>query len=159
MALLDEIDPAARAIGAVNTVVFGEDGRKVGYNTDEAGFAEAICAFTGRESLAGLRVALLGAGGAAKAVMCALRRLGAEVETFHRRPLAPGFGLVVNATPVDPVPEYSFSGCEMVYDLRYEPPETPLMARARAAGCRVENGFSMLVAQGRLQRELFFRGR
>ncbi len=154
MERLDEIDDAAREIGAVNTVVF-RDGRKIGYNTDEEGFAEAILAFAGRADLKGVRAALLGAGGAAKAVRHALVRLGAEVEVFHRRPLAPGFSLVVNATPVDPVPEYAFCGSEMVYDLRYEPPETPLMARARAAGCRVENGFSMLKAQARLQMEHF----
>ena len=156
MRYLDCIDEAAQEIGAVNTVVFGEDG-KSGYNTDEPGFGEAICAFVGRDSLDGLKVALLGAGGAAKAVGCALERLGAAaVEVFHRRPLTSGFDLIVNATPVDPVPEYEFTGREMVYDLRYEPPETPLMARARAAGCRVENGFSMLEAQARLQRKLFF---
>ena len=158
MAFLDEIDEAANEIGAVNTVVFS-GGRKIGYNTDEPGFGEAICAFVGRDSLDGLKVALLGAGGAAKAVDCALERLGAAtVEVFHRRPLAQGFDLIVNATPVDPIPEYEFTGRELVYDLRYEPSETPLMARARAAGCRVENGFSMLQAQARLQRELFFKG-
>lgn len=156
MAYLDEIDSAARDIGAVNTVVF--DGPlKRGYNTDEPGFGEAICAFVGRPTLDGLKVALLGAGGAAKAVDCALERLGAAtVEVFHRRPLEPGFDLIVNATPVDPIPDYVFTGRELVYDLRYEPAETPLMARARAADCRVENGFSMLEAQARLQRKLFF---
>ena len=156
MDFLDEIDDAAREIGAVNTVVFS-NGRKTGYNTDEPGFGEAICAFVGRPSLDGLKVALLGAGGAAKAVDCALERLGAAtVEVFHRRSLTEGFDLIVNATPVDPIPDYEFTGREMVYDLRYEPAETPLMARARAAGCKVENGFSMLVAQARLQRKLFF---
>ena len=157
--LLDELDESATNIGAVNTVVFA-GGRKVGYNTDEPGFGEAICAFVGRDTLDGLKVALLGAGGAAKAVDCALERLGAAtVEVFHRRPLTSGFDLIVNATPVDPIPEYEFIGREMVYDLRYEPSETPLMARARAAGCRVENGFSMLEAQARLQRKLFFADR
>lgn len=153
---LDSIDEAARSIGAVNTVVF-RDGAKRGYNTDEPGFGEAICAFVGKDSLAGLKVALLGDGGAAKAVHCALKRLGAaNVEVFHRRPLTEGFDLIVNATPVDPIPEYEFGGSEMVYDLRYVPEETPLMERARAAGCRVENGISMLEAQARLQRNLFF---
>lgn len=156
IALLDEVDESASEIGAVNTVVF-KDGRRIGYNTDEPGFGEAICAFVERDSLDGMKVALLGAGGAAKAVDCALERLGASsVEVFHRRPLSPGFDLIVNATPVDPIPEYAFTGREMVYDLRYEPAETPLMARARAAGCRVENGFSMLQAQARFQRRLFF---
>ena len=152
---LDLVDPAAMEIGAVNTVVF-RDGRKTGYNTDEAGFAEAFRKFAGRESFAGEKVALLGAGGAAKAVAHALSRLGAEVVVFHRRPLERGFRYIVNATPVDPVPEYEFDGTECVYDLRYVPAVTPLMERAAAAGCRVENGFSMLEAQARLQRRLFF---
>ena len=153
---LDSIDDAARDIGAVNTVVF-RDGAKFGHNTDEPGFGEAILSFVGRGSLDGMKVALLGAGGAAKAVDCALERLGAaHVEVFHRRALSEGFDLIVNATPVDPIPEYRFTGREMVYDLRYVPEETPLMARARAAGCRVENGLSMREAQARLQRELFF---
>ena len=155
MERLDAVDPAAKEVGAVNTVVF-RDGRKTGYNTDEAGFAEAFCAFAGRESFAGERVALLGAGGAAKAVAHALARLGAETAVFHRRPLERGFRWIVNATPVDPVPEYEFDGTESVYDLRYVPEVTPLMARAAAAGCRVENGFSMLEAQARLQRRLLF---
>jgi shikimate 5-dehydrogenase len=158
MAYLDEIDPVARAIGAVNTVVF-RDGRRLGFNTDADGFAAAVTAFVGAPSLKGVRTAVLGAGGAAKAVVFALERLGADVEVFHRRPLTDGFSLIVNATPVDPVPDYVFTGGERVYDLRYEPPETPLMARARAAGCRVENGLSMLAAQARLQRRIFFDGR
>ena len=154
---LDWVDEAAKEIGAVNTVVF-RDGRLMGYNTDEPGFAEAICAFMGRDSLSGVRAAVLGNGGAAKAVLAALRRLGAQVEVFHRRPLTALFDLVVNATPVDPVEDYSFAGTEMVYDLRYDPPETPLMARARAAGCRAENGYSMLEAQARRQLAVFTDG-
>lgn len=154
MRYLDWIDGAAARIGAVNTVVF-KDGKKLGYNTDESGFAEAILAFTGREDLSGLKAALLGAGGAAKAVRTALERLGASVEIFHRRALTEGFDLIVNATPVDPIVEYAFTGAELVYDLRYEPCETPLMARARAAGCRVSNGYSMLESQARGQLSLF----
>lgn len=154
MRYLDRIDDAAAKIGAVNTVVF-KDGKKLGYNTDESGFAEAILAFTGRDDLSGLKAALLGAGGAAKAVKTALERLGASVEIFHRRALTDGFDLIVNATPVDPIEEYEFTGAELVYDLRYEPSETPLMAHARAAGCRVSNGYSMLEAQARGQLSLF----
>ena len=154
MAYLDWVDDAAKEIGAVNTVLF-KDGQLMGYNTDEPGFAEAILAFTGRDSLEGVKAALLGNGGAAKAVLVALTRLGAEVEIFHRRQLTAGFDLIVNATPVDPVEDYSFSGSEMVYDLRYEPPMTPLMERAQKAGCKVENGYSMLVAQAKRQLEIF----
>lgn len=156
MKYLDFIDDAAREIGAVNTVIF-KDGRKLGYNTDEIGFSKAILEFTSRESLSGLKAALLGAGGAAKAVLVALKRLGAEVEVFHRRALTPGFDLIVNATPVDPIEEYSFSGNELVYDLRYEPAVTPLMKRALDAGCKVSNGYSMLVYQAQGQLQLFSR--
>ena len=65
--------------------------------------------------------------------------------------------MIVNATPVDPIPDYEFTGRELVYDLVYVPAVTPLMARAAAAGCRVENGFSMLKAQAREQRRLYER--
>jgi 3-dehydroquinate dehydratase/shikimate dehydrogenase len=153
MKYLDFIDEAALKIGAVNTVIF-KDGKKLGYNTDDPGFSKAILEFTGRDSLKGFKVALLGAGGAAKAVLAALERLGAEVETFHRRALTGGFDLIVNATPVDPIEEYRFAGNELVYDLRYEPPVTPLMERASASGCRVCNGYSMLEAQARGQLQL-----
>ncbi len=155
MPLLDEISPEAREIGAVNTIAV-KDGKLVGYNTDADGFSAALTAFLGRTDLSGTKVAVLGAGGASKAVVFALKRLGAEVEIFHRRtPPAATFEVLVNATPVDPIPDYVFSGREAVYDLVYQPEVTPLMARAKAAGCRVENGLSMLMAQARGQRKIW----
>src|SRR5713226_5858406 len=72
--LLDELSPHARALGAVNTVVFAADGRLVGHNTDWSGFAESF-----RRELADVprqRVVLLGAGGAGAAVAHALLTLG-----------------------------------------------------------------------------------
>lgn len=152
MPLLDRIDGDALAVGAVNTVAL-EDGKYVGYNTDVAGFAEAFAAFAGAAD--GRRVAVLGDGGAAQAVKAALARLGFQFEVFHRRTPLPGFELFVNATPADPIPDYAFTGREAVYDLRYAPEETELMQRARAAGCRVENGLSMLSAQAREQRRIW----
>lgn len=146
MAHLHRIEPEAQAIGAVNTVRFERNGETVGTNTDAAGFAAAISRYKFH------RVALLGAGGAAKACLYALRKLGAEVEVFHRQTPVGHFDLIVNATPVDPIPDYVFRGDEIVYDLRYVPEITPLMARAAAAGCTVENGMSMLIEQARLQR-------
>lgn len=152
MPLLDRIDGEALAVGAVNTVAL-EDGKYVGYNTDVAGFAEAFAAFAGAAD--GRRVAVLGDGGAAQAVKAALDRLGFRFEVFRRRTPPPGFELFVNATPADPIPDYAFTGREAVYDLRYAPAETELMKRARAAGCRVENGLTMLVAQAREQRRIW----
>ena len=152
MPLLDRIDRFAKRVGAVNTVV-REGGRLVGYNTDVAGIAEALKTFAG--DLRGRKVALLGDGGAAQAVKVALVELGARFAVFHRRTPSQGFDLIVNATPVDPIPDYEFTGRELVYDLVYVPSVTPLMARAAAAGCCVENGFSMLTAQAREQRRLY----
>ena len=152
MPLLDRIDPFARKVGAVNTVV--RDGaRLVGCNTDVKGFAEALRAFAGE--LRGRKVALLGDGGAAQAVKVALKTLGARFKVFHRETPPQGFDVIVNATPVDPIPDYEFTGRELVYDLVYVPEVTPLMARAAAAGCRVENGFSMLQAQAAEQRRIW----
>ena len=187
MPLLDDIAPAARAIGAVNTVVL-EGGRLVGHNTDAAGFSSALTAFLGVAHLHGRRVAVVGAGGAARAVVYALKALGADACVFNRTPekaaaLAGEFGfasaalgpdaadvfasyadvIVQCAAPgadpahFDPISFHRFSGRECVYDLVYEPDVTPTLARAAAAGCRVENGFSMLCAQAREQRRLYER--
>lgn len=152
MPLLDRIDPVAKRIGAVNTVSF-ERGKYVGYNTDVIGFAEALTAFAG--AVKGKRVAVLGDGGAAQAVKAALKQLGAKFTVFHRKTPPQGFDVLINATPVDPIPGYVFTGKELVYDLRYVPEVTPLMERAAKAGCRVENGFSMLKAQAREQRRIW----
>ena len=152
MPLLDRIDKFAMKVGAVNTVA-REGDKYVGYNTDVEGFAEALLAFAGE--VRGRKVALLGDGGAAQAVKVALKALGAKFRVFHRETPPQGYEILVNATPVDPIPEYAFTGRELVYDLRYVPETTSLMARAAAAGCRVENGFSMLRAQARGQRRIW----
>lgn len=72
MATLDEIAPEARVIGAVNTVVVDEQGRLTGHNTDAAGFAEPLAGL----NLRGQAVCVIGAGGAARAALTALRKLG-----------------------------------------------------------------------------------
>ena len=185
MPLMDALAPSAAAIGAVNTVV-REGDRLVGHNTDAAGFAEALKAFLGVDSLADRKVAIVGAGGAARAVAYALRQEGASACVFNRteskaKVLADEFGfasaplgpqsadvfaeyadiVVQCASPgkdiahFDPLSFYEFTGRESVYDLVYEPDVTPTMARARAAGCRAENGLSMLAAQAREQRRLY----
>lgn len=152
MPLLDRVESNARRIGAVNTIA-DMRGRLVGFNTDMDGFAEALLSFTG--PLGDRKVAVLGDGGAAQAVKAALGRIGAQYRVFHRETPPQGYDVLVNATPVDPIPDYAFSGRELVYDLGYVPEVTPLMARAAKAGCRVENGFRMLVNQARRQRELW----
>ena len=76
MALLDEISPEAKQIGAVNTVVIGRDGRTRGDNTDRIGFRRAFEETIGKAAVAGQRAVLVGAGGAGRAIAFALIDLG-----------------------------------------------------------------------------------
>ena len=168
---LDEIDGDARAIGAVNTVVQC-GGVLRGYNTDWVGVRAPV------EDLRGARAVVLGAGGAAAAAVHALRSLGMEVTVLARDPAKAAafsgrFGvnpgpldsfreidpdLVVNATPVGMAPDrFTLLGRDdlregmTVFDLVYTPAETPLLAIARAAGCRVIPGTEMFIHQAREQ--------
>lgn len=78
---LDELDPAAEAIGAVNCIV-NHSGRLTGYNTDCLGFAGMVQA--GQIDFKGKKTALLGTGGASKAVGYALHQMGADVQLVSR---------------------------------------------------------------------------
>lgn len=169
---VDRLSPDAEALGAVNCVV--PDGSMlVGENTDGAGFVDTLRVDLGVDP-AGLRCVVLGAGGAARAVIRALARAGAtEVVVVNRtrvkadaaaslagaagrvgRPEdASGADLVVNATPVGmtgtstPLPGATPGAGQLVVDLLYEPVMTPLLVSAEAAGARVANGLGMLVHQ------------
>ena len=177
---LDWIEPEAREIGAVNTIVV--DGDKLcGFNTDAAGFIDPLLKL--ESSLSGLRVAVIGAGGAARAAVWALRRQNANVTSFARdvakaRALGQSFDvsyeslasasfanydLVINATPlgsgelIDQTPANAeqLAGARYVYDLVYNPIETRLLKEARKAGCKTVRGLEMLVAQAKIQFELW----
>lgn len=176
MSRVDERDPLVEQVGALNTVVI-RHGRWLGANTDVAGF---LAPLAGRMALRGARVAVLGAGGAARAVAIALRREGATVRLAARRddeardvaerigveagpyPPPPGsWDVLVNATsggsrPGDesPMAGVALDG-EIVFDLIYAPAETPLLAQARAAGCWTIGGIEMLIAQAERQFELW----
>ena len=183
LAEVDEATEAARAIGAVNTVVPLADGRLRGENTDGAGFLASL-ADVGF-SPAGQTCAVLGAGGAARAVVHALAGAGAaEVVVVNRTPargeetaaLGRGVGrlggaadvepvdLVVNATPLglagrDPsdlaVDPARLRPGQLLVDLVPNPAVTPLMRAAGERGVRVAGGLGMLVHQGALAFELW----
>jgi shikimate dehydrogenase len=169
--LLDVVDPDARAIGAVNTVVQC-GGVLRGCNTDWLGIREPL------NHLRGSRAVVLGAGGAAAAAVYALLSLEMEVTVLNRTQekgerLAARFGcraaplssfrdlrpeVVVNATPVGMHPDRTslLSRADLgvgmtVFDLVYTPPETPLLALAREAGCQVIPGTEMFIHQAREQ--------
>ena len=169
--LLDALDPEARRIGAVNTIVAVED-RLVGANTDRAGAVQALREVT---PLAGRRATVLGAGGSARAVVCGLAGADAEVVVIARRDdrareLAGEFGvgwrrfadlgratgdILVNATPVGmapgsdacPAPDAAIAGHEVVFDLVVRPRPTALLRRAGELGKRVAPGLRMLIHQ------------
>ncbi len=173
---LDEVDALTRRVGAVNTLIV-RDGRWVGANSDVEGF---LAPLAGRIALKGTRAAVVGAGGAARAVAVALVSQGTAVTICARRPEAaaevarlsgatagvwppaPGsWDVLVNATSAgsrgpqdDPTARVALDG-EIVFDLVYVPAETPLLRRARAAGCLTIGGLEMLVAQAERQFELW----
>ncbi|HJR05735.1 MAG TPA: shikimate dehydrogenase [Pyrinomonadaceae bacterium] len=180
--LLDSIEPAAREIGAVNTVVFESEELK-GYNTDAAA---ALAPLEGRVDLLDARVAVLGAGGAARALLWSLHEAGADASVFARdmkrtRATAEefdalwqmlddatrfdGFDLVINATPLGtlgeretetPAAAFQLRGARAAYDLVYNPSETRFMREAREAGCEmIFGGLPMLVAQAAAQFKLW----
>ena len=169
---VEECDPLARTVGAINTIVI-QDGRWRGTNTDLAGFVTPL---KGRMALRGTRAAVLGAGGAARAVAAALKREGARVRICARRaaqartvaaaigvetgkfPPGPGtWDVLVNATAsgsgpddVSPMAGVALDG-EIVFDLTYSPAVTPLIAQAREAGCWTIGGIEMLIGQAERQ--------
>jgi shikimate dehydrogenase len=147
--LCDELSPTAEAAGSVNTLRF-VDGRVLGDSTD----GEAV---TGAIDADGRRVLVLGAGGAAQAVVSALREAGAaDVVVAQRReagwpPDGDGFDVLVNATPVRDEVLVEPRPAQQVVDLAYRPDGEPtaLVAAARAAGGeRVVDGVDVLVRQG-----------
>jgi shikimate dehydrogenase len=171
-------DAATRAVGAANTLrrAQGAQGGWEATNTDVEGFLAPLSAVL-PGSLEGLRGAVLGAGGAARAVVVALHRRGALVTVHARRvdqaravadalgaaagdwPPPPGsWDLLVNTTPLggtaqrdeSPLPGGPFGG-RLVYDLTYGPGDSRLVREARAAGCRTLAGLEMLVAQAERQ--------
>ena len=80
---LDEADEAVKEIGAANTVVF-KDGKRIGHNTDWIGFTKALKNFLKTDSIEGNRVAVLGSGGAAKAIAYALHKEKTNATIFAR---------------------------------------------------------------------------
>ena len=168
--MLDDVDETARRIGAVNTVT--QRGSKlVGSNTDWLGAVRAIESVT---ELAEARAVVLGAGGAARAVVYGLRERGAKVTVLNRSPdraqqLCADLGaeaagpiseleriphdILVNTTSVglaadeSPVDPSWISAAAVVMDAVYEPPETRLLRDAAARGARTISGKWMLVHQ------------
>ncbi len=179
LAAVDTADAVARRIGAVNTIVFGDNGSLHGTNTDAFGFAENLTACVPDFDAARGPAVIVGAGGAARAAAVALKDMGAGDIRIINRTLARAEGLamalgagvhvvdwagrgaalkdagiVVNTTtqgmtghePLD-LNLAALAHNAVVYDIVYNPLETPLLAAARARGHRVVDGLGMLLHQ------------
>lgn len=160
---LDELDPTAQAIGAVNTIQF-VNGKTKGFNTDAHGFKASIRPFLENKHE---RALILGTGGAAKAVAHVLEELGVTVyfasrspETqnsfFYKdinEPIMNACLLIVNCTPLGTYPDVEdmpgipsnlIGSDHFVVDLIYNPEETRLLREAKSNGAMVLNGTDML---------------
>lgn len=169
LAYVNELDPAAAEIGAVNTLqITRKEGRISikGFNTDVTGFVESLKPLLNQSHKKAL---VLGTGGASKAVVYGLRQLGLEV-TIVSRKSAEGIRsyqqltvneikvhtVIVNTTPlgmypnVNEAPDIPYEGISaghVCYDLVYNPAETLFLKRSTQQGATVENGLKMLHLQ------------
>ena len=167
---LDEIDPVAEAIGAVNTVVIkshkSNKPRLIGYNTDHLGFRQSLEHWAPQDHKKAL---ILGTGGAAKAILYVLGKLDYDILQLSRNsgPQTLGYDeltrahltryrVIVNCTPLGTFPDieqapklpYTALGPEhYLYDLIYNPEETEFLKRGRDAGAQTKNGRQMLEYQ------------
>ena len=172
LAVADTLSETAREIGAANTLTL-DAGEVTADNTDAAGLLASLPA-----SPAGSRALVLGAGGAARAVVWALLREGAAVEVWNRTPLrsqnlcgelggvpveapdAATYDLIVNSTAVGlgaedpfealPLRADGFASGQIVVDMVYGGEPTALLRAAEAAGARTVDGIEVLVQQGAL---------
>lgn len=182
MNYLDEIDPVAEEIGAVNTVL-NKDGKLCGYNTDYIGVIKPLKKLIDPKAK---KAAVIGAGGAAKAFVYALKELGADVTIYNRTPstaaaLAKQFkcsystlenqtnikqcAIVCNASSiglagsktegVSPVDQKYLTSHQIVFDAVYRPLKTELIKNAESAGAKIILGVEMLLYQAFAQFKYF----
>jgi len=176
---LEKTDPLSAKIGACNTVLRAQDGKLYGFNTDVAGI---IGPLEKRMSLRGAKALVLGAGGAARAAVFGLRDKGAEVFILNRTPetaaklakqsgaktikkdalAKTAFDVIINATPIGmtgqkgaQVLEAKDLNTKLVFDLVYNPVETPLLRLARQQSIPIITGVEMFVTQGARQFEIW----
>ncbi len=164
---LESASQDAKEIGAVNVV----DAKKIGYNTDWLGFKKSL----EKRTLKGKFALVLGAGGAARAIVYALKKMGLEVYVVNRtrekgenlaKDMGANYGypnfskiaIVVNATPLgmypylESRPSFDLSRLKrscLVYDLVYNPQQTRFLKEADGYGLRTVSGLEMLVWQAR----------
>jgi shikimate dehydrogenase len=169
------ISPEAKLVGAANTLALQPDGAWSADNTDVEGFALAVRLATQNADLKGKRVVLIGAGGAARAALVHLARLGASVTIVNRTAttaealrdefIPDGFvsslmglpeaaasaDLVVNSASLghagSPLPDFPEGKGRPFFDMSYGKAAIPILKQAASAGWATHDGLPMLVGQ------------
>ncbi|HET9571933.1 MAG TPA: shikimate dehydrogenase [Bacteroidales bacterium] len=179
MAFLDELDPEAEAVGAVNVIrlFHTPELRLVGYNSDVYGFRESIREWVAEMGAVGLKALILGTGGASKAIVHGLKQLGVESLLVSRKP-APGqisykeltadhyrdYRMIVNTTPLGMYPNVDFCPSldytqlgpdHLLYDLTYNPEKTLFLQKGESQGATIKNGLEMLRLQAEASWEIW----
>jgi len=171
---LDELSPEAKAIGAVNTIIFSQ-GKKIGHNTDTAGFELSLNNWFPKNTPK--KAIILGDGGAAKAVAFVLQKNGFDFLNVSRKAsqksinwqqldskMVANFPLWINTTPVGtfpnidailPLPFAIFSSRNFFFDLIYNPTKTATAITLEKQGVHIQNGLEMLYAQAEKSWELW----
>jgi 3-dehydroquinate dehydratase/shikimate dehydrogenase len=178
------VDPLAEKIGAVNTIIVGPNGKLFAYNTDYSAAMDAIASTLGsKANLKNLPVAVIGAGGVARAIVAGLSQASAKVTIYNRtiergEKLAAEFGcefapldnlanlkakLLINCTSIGmypdidatPMPQECLKKDMAVFDTVYNPAETLLLRQAKEAGCKTISGMDMFINQAAAQFKLF----
>lgn len=167
---LDEMDPVAQEIGAVNCVKI-ENGRKIGFNTDAFGFENSLMPLLKFHHQNAL---ILGDGGAAKAIKYSLAKHLIEFKTVTRKgdfrfsdltdDHISTHSIIINCTPVGTFPDVeacpelpyeSLNSQHLLYDLIYNPSKTEFLKRGEAKGAIIKNGLEMLVLQAEKSWEIW----
>lgn len=178
---LDEVDIAAREVGAVNTVKIARDGEKIylkGFNTDTRGFETSLKPLLKDYHKKAL---ILGTGGASKAIKYVLKKLGIEFisasieelqeneiryDAIDEKMMAERL-LIINATPLGtypkvenfpPIPYEFVTEKHLLFDLVYNPEVTKFMEKGKARGATVKNGYEMLLQQALKSYEIWNNG-
>jgi 3-dehydroquinate dehydratase / shikimate dehydrogenase len=176
---LDNTDSHTAKIGACNTVVRAQDGKLYGFNTDTSGVVRPL--ERRLTTLQDAKILVLGAGGAARAAVFGLKERGAEVYILNRHAAAAqklarraharsikradlkklAFDVIINATPVGmghsretPLQEKEINA-RYVFDMIYDPVETPLLRLAKQRGAQIIPGIEMFVHQAARQFEIW----
>ena len=165
---LDEINPDAAEIGAVNTIKF-VDGKRIGYNTDHYGFRTSLLGMVPIGETLPKHALILGTGGAAKAVTYVLKKEGIQYMNVSRTPGADKITykdlnedilqkhrLIINTTPlgtypnINTLPDLPYKALtdqHYLYDLVYNPEVTGFLAKGNSVGSKTRNGLEMLSLQ------------